>query len=129
MQVTVISRGRPEDLPELLGTCTFRHVDGSTTTAASYAAADLATADAVIVGTNMPCTSESPTQGGAGMLHLARNWAWPAWPASRQCVVRHVSTNMPCMSESSTPGGVDAACGLRLCIAGKWAVCPEIPLL
>jgi len=49
-QVTIISRGRPEDLPERHGTCTFHHVDGSTTTSDSYAAADLANADAVIIG-------------------------------------------------------------------------------
>lgn len=46
----MISRGRPGDLPERHGTCTFRHVDGSTTTSESYAAADLASADAVIIG-------------------------------------------------------------------------------
>ena len=50
LQVTVISRGRPELLPEEHGSCTFQHVDGSTTTSASYAAAGLASADAVIIG-------------------------------------------------------------------------------
>lgn len=57
-QVTVISRGRPEDLPEQLGTCTFRHVEGSTTTAASYAAADVASADAVIIGDRQGVSSK-----------------------------------------------------------------------
>lgn len=55
-QVTIISRGRPVDLPERHGTCTFHHVDGSTTTSDSYAAADLATADAVIIGAPAPHT-------------------------------------------------------------------------
>ncbi len=50
----MISRGRPGDLPERHGTCTFRHVDGSTTTSESYAAADLASADAVIIGADPP---------------------------------------------------------------------------
>lgn len=51
LQVTVISRGRPADLPEgEEAGCTFRHVDGSTTMASSYANAGLATADAVIIG-------------------------------------------------------------------------------
>jgi hypothetical protein len=51
LQVTVISRGRPADLPEgEEAGCTFRHVDGSTTMASSYANAGLAMADAVIIG-------------------------------------------------------------------------------
>jgi len=48
--VTVISRGRPADLPEEHNGCTFTHVDGSTTTGTSYSAAGLAFADAVIIG-------------------------------------------------------------------------------
>jgi hypothetical protein len=59
LQVTVISRGRPADLPEgEEGSCTFRHVDGSTTMASSYANAGLATADAVIIG--IPRLSPDP---------------------------------------------------------------------
>ena len=55
LQVTVISRGRPADLPEgEEAGCTFRHVDGSTTMASSYANAGLATADAVIIGAAPP---------------------------------------------------------------------------
>lgn len=51
LQVTVISRGRPADLPEeQYGGCVFHHVDGSTTMASSYADAGLASADAVIIG-------------------------------------------------------------------------------
>ncbi len=62
LQVTVISRGRPADLPEgEEAGCTFRHVDGSTTMASSYANAGLATADAVIIGAaRLPAASIFP---------------------------------------------------------------------
>ena len=58
LQVTVISRGRPADLPEgEEAGCTFRHVDGSTTMASSYANAGLAMADGVIIGALLPAHS------------------------------------------------------------------------
>ena len=91
LQVTVISRGRPADLPEgEEAGCTFRHVDGSTTMASSYANAGLATADAVIIGAfrlptalhydNLACTSTWIDVAPAWiMLTADQTVRWPPW--------------------------------------------------